>query len=135
MTTKSEANEAVYSRFKELWDDRTPFFFDNEKADTIPPLPWVRLVTREIEGQQETLGEPGNRRFLRRSMVILQVFTEKNIGVSKADELVTYARNIFEGTSFDGLWFLHGTVRELGITQEQFYQTNLEIRFDYEDKK
>ena len=135
MTTKLQANEAVYSRFKEEWDDRTPYLFDNEKSDEPIPLPWVRLVTREVEGTQETLGEPGNRRFLRRSTVIVQIFTQMNSGVKDADEMAAFIRGIFEGKSFDGLWFFHGTVRELGITQEQMHQTNLEIRFDYEERK
>lgn len=135
MTTKVEANEAIYSRFKEQWGDRTPFFFDNEKADGPQELPFVRLVTREVEGTQETLGAVGDRRFLRRATIIMQLFSDRNIGVKESDELITIARNIFEGTSFNGIWCFHGTIRELGITQDQVHQTNLEVRFDYEDRK
>lgn len=134
MTTRNEASEAIYTRWRDNWT-YTPYLFDNERPDVLPAVPWVRLVIRELEGQQETLAAVGNRRFLRRAMVVIQVFTELNQGIKASDELVHLARSVFEGTRFSGVWFLHGNVFDIGVTQEGLYQTNLQILFNYEEVK
>ena len=135
MTTLSQANEAVMTRFLTNWGTTTPVVLDNENPINQPTLPWVRAVIRGLENEQETLGTVGNRRFLRRAMLMIQVFTSLNIGSEAADLLVTTARNIFEGARFSGIWFFHGDVIPIGVTEDGVYQVNLEMKFNYEEVK
>lgn len=135
MTTLNEANEAVLDRWVTLWGTTTSYVFDNERPQSVLSPPWVRVVIRGLENVQETLGEVGRRRFLRRSQVFIQVFTALNVGTKQADELVQQARAIYEGTRFSGVWFFHGNVIPIGPIQDGLYQVNLELPFNYEEVK
>ena len=135
MTTISQAREAIYGRFNTNWGTTSPFQFDNENF-TPPDKAWARLVVRHIGSSQETLGSSGNRKFERRAVVFIQIFTKADKGTSEADTLVRIARDIFEGINFSGLRFLHGVIRETPEPQDsKWYQVVVEIFFAYDETK
>lgn len=134
MTTLGEAREAVYSRFVAQWGTTTPFVFDNEELEGPTDGPWARLTVRGLSRGQETMGRTGNRRFRSAALVFVQVYTRTNTGVKQGDELAAQARNIFEATSFDGLDFNDGVVRE-SDPQGKWYQHLVEVAFDYDEIK
>ncbi len=134
MTTLGEAKESVYSRFVTEWAAETPFVFDNEELEEPTNDPWVRVVVRSLSRRQETKGRTGNRRFRSSALVFVQVYTRTNIGVKQGDELAVQAMGIFEATSFDGLDFNDGAVRESG-PDGKWYQHLVEIAFDYDEIK
>lgn len=133
MTTLSQAKEAVYTRFVAQWGSTSPFVFDNEELEE-PDGPWVRLTVRGVGRAQETLGRVGNRKFRTAAAVFVQVYTRTNTGVKQGDALATQAKDIFEATSFSGLDFNDGEVRETG-PDGKWYQHMAEIAFDYEEIK
>ncbi len=134
MTTLNEAREAVYSRFVAQWGTTTPVVFDDEDLEEPADLPWVRLAVRSMSRGQETLGRVGNRKFRSAARVFVQVYTRTNTGVKQGDTLATQAKDIFEATSFSGLDFNDGVVRETG-PDGKWYQHVAEIVFDYEEIK
>lgn len=134
MTTLDEAKESVYSRFVAQWGTTTPFVFDNEVFEEPVDDPWVRLTVRSLSRGQETMGRTGNRRFRSAARVFVQVYTRTNTGVKQGDTLAVQAKDIFEATSFGGLDFNDGVVRETG-PDGKWYQHIVEIAFDYEEIK
>ncbi len=134
MTTLNEAREAVYTRFVTQWGTTTPVAFDDEDFEEPADSPWVRLTVRNVSRGQETLGRAGNRKFRSAAQVFVQVYTRTNTGVKQGDTLATQAKDIFEATSFSGLDFNDGVVRETG-PDGKWYQHLIEIAFDYEEIK
>ena len=135
MTTINEATSAIYSRFETQFNTVTPFLFDNEDANTeIEPNEsgeaWVRLVVRHIGSQQETLGQVGNRKYMRSGLILVQVFTPKNEGRKASDDLVEEIRDIYEGTNFGGVIVNNVVNREVG-PQDDEYQVVVEAAFNY----
>lgn len=136
MTTLNEAKEAIYQKFK---DEFTGVVWgrvglDNEEFNTPDSGDWVRLVVRSLSRKQNTLGKVGNRKFRAKALVLVQVFTEANTGVKQSDTLATEAANIFDGKSFSGLDFWSALVREVG-PDKKWYQTMVEVEFDYDEIK
>jgi len=134
MTTINDAKKTVYNTFIAGWTAETaPFTFDNESFSP-PVTEWVRLVVRNTNSNQETLGQKTARRFLRQASVLIQIFTVANTGTKEADRLADVAKNIFEGERIGNIWFLEADVRETG-TDGEWYQVVVEIIFNYEETK
>lgn len=135
MTTLLEAREVMYQAF-ETGIGATAHCYDNEQFTPPAGAIWTRLSVRHLLGEQETLGETGNRKFARTGLVLVQVFTPVDTGVRVTDTLVTTIRNIFEGKHFSGvgytIWLRGGTTRELGI-DDGYWQTIVEIPFYYNE--
>lgn len=136
MTTLSQAREAVYARFVANYTgvaaDRIAF--DNEKFEEPVAGDWVRLTVRSGPRGQDTLGRVGNRRYRSSARALVQVYTPTNTGTKQGDALATEARDVFEGTSFSGLDFTDGQVRESG-PGGRWYQHIADIEFDYDEIK
>ena len=133
---QQDAREALTQAWTTGWAGATPVVFANEELDP-PAAPWVRFSVLHQTGQQETLGGEGNRRFLRSGIVSIQVFVPSGQGgLRNSDALVHTARAIFEGKNFslNTLRCTNASVREIGEA-EGFYQTNIEIDFNYEETK
>lgn len=133
MATINDARKIVYNTFITEWGGETPFSFDNEKFNP-PESSWVRVVIRNIDSNQETLGPKTKRKFLRRALVIIQIFVKPDIGTKEADRLAEKAKNIFEGERVGDLWFLETNIRETG-TDGEWYQLIVETIFNYEETK
>ena len=138
MTTLTQAREAIYLAFTTAWGSETQFTFDNEDFKPPKDEPWVRLAVRHENGEQETLGPVGNRKFERTGRVLIQVFAVEDAGTERSDELLTLARNTFEGVTLAGTTVrFHGvTVREIGSTKkDKWFQTLVDAPFTYDETK
>lgn len=133
MTTLNEVREAIYQRFTSNYTS-TPFTFENESFDP-PETAWVRLSVRaNVSGGQETLGGSGERRFRRRGIVAVQVFTPRDQGLREGDLLAQNIRTIFESQRFSGIDTNDGIVRE-SSPQDDFFVHIVEVFFGYQETK
>ena len=134
MTTPSQAKLAITDLFVTEWADRTPYTKDNEefKPDDIPT--WVRLTIRHTGGNQETLGKKGNRKYERRGIITVSVFTPIETGTYDSDILSKAAQDIFEGENFGGVVVNDTNIREIGAN-DKWYQVLMEANFHYNELK
>lgn len=134
MTDNVAAKEAIYQAFVDGWASETAITFDNESFTPPAADPWVRVAVRHNASVQDSLGRPGNRRFMRLGSVFVQVFTPIDQGTLKADQLAKKAREIFEGKTLSGtsISFRDVAVREIGA-DGKWYQANVEAEFGYDE--
>lgn len=139
--TTPQAREAVYQRWL---DNVAPLGLDawtfEEEEGFVEPgqdKKWARVSVRDFGGGQNTIGqrEVSDRIFRRQAAVIVQVFTPRK-GMGPGDVLGQAIRAIFEATSFSGLDFGDGEIRQISPKKEdKFLQTNVEVVFDYDETK
>ncbi len=115
-----------------IWDAK------EEKGDKVrPDRPWARVSVQHNVSPQRTFGEPGNRRFERLGIVIVQVFTPMSIeqSVTLAEDLGIIARDAFEGrTTPGGVWFRNARLQEVG-PDDPWWQLNVSAEFTYDELK
>lgn len=133
MTTINAAKEAILARFNTAWAGQTPAFFDNEGGKDQDDS-WVRVVVRMVTSQQESLGPAGARKFLRRGIILVQVFTPPDQGTAESDGLVQDVLEALESANFSGVWTDAGEVRDIGVLNK-WYQANISIGFTFEETK
>lgn len=130
MTTQAEAREAIYLRFVTLWGTRTPYTFDAEAYDPPANADWVRLSVRHNRSDQESLGPPGARKYLRGGQIVVQVFTPADTGREAADGHEAVLRTIFEGVTFSGVTVNDAVFTEIGPDGD-YEQANYVADFEY----
>jgi len=133
MSTLTDIRKLIYKRFVTQWGDASIYTFDNE--DFKPSRDqWVRLSVRNNSSVQETLGTTGNRSYLRKGSIYIQIFSKIGTGVKESDLLCDLARTIFEGVTFNDIRCYDAFVRE-GIDDVPWKQTIAEIQFEYNQTK
>lgn len=142
MTTLTEARQAIFNRWVTLWvsggSERTPTVLEGESADALDKgnVAWVRVVAPESGAQPSvTLGPKLGRKFYRRGIITVQVFTLTNKGMSEAGTLAHEARSVLEGESFSGIDVLDGTTRESGGQKGKWQLTIVELPYRFEETK
>ena len=101
-----------------------------------PPGEWARFIVLSIGPRpgsvsaQVNIGGPGNRKFERGALATIQVYTRKDGGSDRGDELARIALEIFEAKAVDGLKFEAGIIREKG-TDGNWRVMHVEIPFFY----
>ena len=127
MTTINQAREAVYERWRVQWGTRTPFVFENEDERTLDAgsLPWARVVVRNHDGAQGTLGRAGERKFWRPILVFVQLFHPRNSGMKASGLDAAAAQAIFEASSFSGVHVFNMPVEELPVEPKDKWVTTL----------
>ncbi len=101
-----------------------------------PPEEWARFVVLQMgprpgrSGPQVNLGGVGNRKFERGALATIQVYTRKDGGSDRGDELSQIAIEIFEAKEIDGLKFEGGLIREKGV-DGSWRVLHVEIPFYY----
>ena len=135
MTLITDVREEIYQLFKTNWTF-TPYRFENEneKSAYAGSVSWVRLTVRNLAGAQETLGPKPHRKYVRAGMIIVQVFTPMNTGMSQAGTLAEAAKAIFEGESFSGIWCQNARIRDTG-NDGKWQQTSVEVDIVYFETK
>ena len=135
MTTVAEARNSVYQRWIDNWT-LTPFVFEGEGDEDLfgGSVAWARLSYRNTDGGQKTLGPLNGRKYERFASAVIQLYTPSDEGLTEAGTLAQAARAIFEGVTFDGIYFNNGVVREIG-DDGRWFQTNVEVFSDYEETK
>jgi hypothetical protein len=132
--TANQARASIYNRFNTLWGPLVPYTLDNEKFTPPETGAWVRLSVRNIDAGQETLGPVGTRKYERKGLINVQVFTETNKGVFEADSLSKLAQDIFEGVRFDEVIANNSIIKEVGVS-DGWYQNLVQIDFFYTEIK
>lgn len=140
MTTLNQARDAVYKRFIAEWldgaDPLTPYCFDNEGLIALPT--WARCSVRSLPGGQETLGAVGNRKFKRKALARVEIYTPPGAGLQAADALVLAAMTMFEGRSLLGttVKLYDAQSAEVGLVDEgRWFLSTVQAGFDYEQVK
>jgi hypothetical protein len=134
------ATEIAYQHWLTEWvlggSSRTPFVFENENSESLDggDVAWARVSVRELTGGQETLGQPGNRKFLRNMRVFVQIFTLVNQGMKEARELASAARAVWEARRISGLNFWDAIVTDSG-PDGRWQQTLVTASFFIEEIK
>jgi len=95
--TKADAVKAILQRWMIEWpslSDGTPYVFDNDVADESSTYARVRI--QSLQGGERTIGAPGNRRFVREGLIIVELRGPANHGRGPLDVLAAHVRTIFE---------------------------------------
>lgn len=114
MTSFAEAREAAYQH----WFDSAPsgldaWTFEGEHFEEPDQgKKWARFSFQQINGGQQTLGQSGNRKYRRRAIASIQIFTPRGEGLRNGDLLADEVVIAFESVSVSGLDFTNATVRE-----------------------
>lgn len=146
MITQSfkEAHDEIMGVFKAAWDTTGyPVIWPNlagavgDQIATAPTghIPYARISVRHLMGD-ETIGVVGGqRRYERRGMVIVQIFTPAGSGMDKAYDLAKTVADAFEGVvSGAGVWFRNVKIEEFGVVENTF-QVNVFANFVYDEVK
>lgn len=137
MTTEVEARRAIYDRMIANWDTTLAVFTLAPKSFNPPAASnWVRLAVVHEESEQRSLAGPllGSRKYVRSGQITLQIFSPINNGMEPNDEMVRAGRTLFEGVRFDGIRTFDAVANEIGPDGD-YFQTNLDVAFDYEEQK
>ncbi len=145
----SEFRSIAASAFIEGWVDdlgveltpvaiETDVLEDDETGAAVDPPAeeWARFKVLTIgprpgsSGPQVNIGGIGNRKFERGALATIQVYTRKDGGSDRGDELADIALEIFEAKNIDGLKFEGGRIREKGVDRN-WRVMHVEIPFYY----
>lgn len=97
------------------------------------PAPWVRLTIIFNDGRQSSLGDIGNRKFIKSGFVNAQIFTPSGTGTDKNDEMAQDSLNLLDSIRIDQkLWMYNGKIQTIGDSGG-YYQQNVVIEFNFED--
>lgn len=114
--TQSEARIIIHQAFVDNWSPTAPavpYTFPNEDFDAKDLPEWVRVGVRHVTGGQWTLGPKGDRVYRRRGAVVVEVYSPVDRGLLRLDELMTAARDIYEGENLSQVMFNDGNATEL----------------------
>tara|TARA_R110000796_G_scaffold41179_2_gene101985 strand:+ start:29209 stop:29622 length:414 start_codon:yes stop_codon:yes gene_type:complete len=133
--TLNEAREAVYQRFVDNTSlAGSAYTFASESFKPAADTAWARVTVTHEAGEQDSMGKAGDRKYLRRGRLLVQLFGPVDQGLRALDLLADATRDIFEGTQFSGLYFVSADVRETGQDGEWF-QLVVDAPFDYQETK
>ena len=133
--TANEAKIAVITMFTTGWNNATLIDAENEKFTEPESDPWVRITIRNLPGGQSTMGKDGNRKYERKALVFIQVFTPVGTGTADADLLAQDAQTILESKRLSiQSWTGNATIREVGA-EGKWYAINVETELNYEEIK
>ena len=131
--TPTEARKAIMSRYWNAFNGQFPIAIDNKKFDPpSTPSKWVRLSVQFNDGNQDSLGRSGNRKFVKRGLIFVQVFTPSNKGTNDNDGTAADSVNIFDGVRINDLWMYNGRIETVGSDGE-YYQQNAVVEFEFEN--
>jgi len=135
--TTDQARTIIYQEFEDKWNPSAPtvpFCFPNEEFDASDLKEWVRVSVRHALGGQWTLGQSGGRVFRRRGAVYIEVYSPVDRGLLRLDELMSAARDIYEGKNISQVCFNDGQCFELPA-EEQWARGDVSVAFWYDETK
>ncbi len=138
--TFDEAQDEILTVFKDAWDPTGWIaLYENVAGDppsTATPVPWARVVLRNVTGQQGSLsGALGTQRWDREGNVIIQVFVPAGEGLSRSKNLVKIVVDAFEGVATPlNVRFRNVRTNEIGESGEWF-QVNVIADFLFDEIK
>ena len=96
--TEVQAVEAIIQAWRTGWEARqplVPWTTENEVFETAAA--WARISITHTSSAQATMGAPGARRWDRRGIIAVQLFTTPNVGIAVAAGLADDVRAVLEG--------------------------------------
>ncbi len=145
MTTQAEARTQIIALFRTAWlangtSSPIPIVYDdveggkpNGEDANGRALPWVRISVRHLIEEQDTMGRPGNRRFLAEGIATVEIYTAPGDGHTLGDPLSRIAKLAFRGNSTSGgVWFPIVSPREIGM-DGNWFRREVAATFKYED--
>ncbi len=134
--TRSEAKNVLLKEFITEYAEATPVAYTNNENFTKPSnSSWVRFSIQNNDSFQATLGIAPVRRFERLGLITAQVFIPVNTGTYEGDILCESIINIFEGKRFGIIVCGTGVYSETGVTETDWFQFNIIIPYDFDQKK
>lgn len=134
--TEQEVREAIVSRYLNQFSAQFPIAIDNVSfSPPETPSKWARINVQFNNGSQDTLGRPGNRKFLSSGVVFIQVFTPINTSTNGNDTTARESKILLDGIRIDDLWLYNGRVVTVGNSDSKYWQQNVVIEFDFEDTR
>jgi hypothetical protein len=140
VTVWREVQDALYSRFSEMWADRTPFRFANEEPIDPPSTgEWIESVLiQRRPGGPGTIGSPGNRKMDRRGVVYILLRGALDVGSGPLADRAQEAADVFENCRVPTHHIRFETV-DVGeaslIEDARRWGVTVEAPFDYEETK
>lgn len=131
MTTHSEAQKAIETRFDTNWsDDEVVYRFEQDPRKK-PSGPHIRLFVRSLRALE--VGYKGaNILYRRPGWISMQCFVQVGTGTQAARAMADAAIEIFEGQQFSGVTCRESEVVELGDDGKGFWQANAKVFFDFD---
>lgn len=129
--TPTEVRNTIQSRYLDQFTGQFPIALDNQQFD--PPVgnKWTRVSVQFNTGSQDSLGTVLNRKFLRKGILFIQIFTPANTATNANDDLARSSLELFEGEHIGDLWFVNGRIITIG-TDGTWYQQNVVLEFNYQ---
>lgn len=151
MISTPAARDEMQARFYDDWRSKAPLVWSGgvprvlwdakeEKDKAKRPRadePWARVSVQHNINPQRAFGEPGNRRFERLGIIMVQVFSPMSLeqSVTLAEGLGIIARDAFEGKDTPGgVWFRNTRMQEVGPS-DPWWQLNVSAEFTYDELK
>jgi len=135
--TYEQAYDEMLTLLKDAWDPTTyTMHWEGLDEDRDAGLdPWATVMVRHATGNQATLGGKGQRQFLRRGIVIIDLNTPSTSGLSQAYQLAKVVADAYEGVSSpNGVWFRNVRINENG-RNGTFNRLSVVIDFEYYEIK
>lgn len=133
MPTFVEVRKSAIDRFNTGWSSATPVVLANERYDGADSF--VRLSFFEDARFQDTLAPVGNRRYKSLCTMVAQVFVPLGDGEKAAWELADDALKIMEGEGeSSGVEYFRARRRVVGAS-DAWYQINVEVMFDFQERR
>ena len=137
MTPKGAKNAVVQRYLDEFLGD-FPIALSNQpfsKPEPAAGVRWVRLDVRLVSGGQDTLGAPGQRKFVSSGVATVQVFTPSGDATDINDDLAKASLDLLDGVRIGtDLWTDGGRILTVG-TDGEWYQQNVAINVHFEETR
>jgi hypothetical protein len=134
--TPAQAQQIVLARWVSQWLNGVPFRFTNEGWNPGVDIPdggeWASCVIRPvIAGRQHTLGAPGQRKFERTLLLVVEIHTPSDQGSARAVELASEALDMFTGWREGGIFSRDDASVPETLNNGRDYVVVVEISFTY----
>ena len=132
-----EAREILYQLWATEWGTTTAYVFGNEGSSDLDEGedPFASVSVVEVGGGQRTLGGDGLRRFKRDILIVVALYVPKDAGMSQSGTLANAARDVFESKTTSQVYTNDARVIDVGISDDKWKRTNVEIDGWFEDTK
>lgn len=112
--TYEEARDAIYKVFLDIWGTGPVVWDDMFARAPDETIPWSRVILKHNAGYQSSLAnDVGNRRFARKGILLIQIFTPAGRGRTQGYQLATKVANAYEDAKLD-VWFRNTRISEKG---------------------
>lgn len=130
----SQAEAEIRSFFNTAWASATKIAWPDIDFTIPNDETWIRFTCEENDGEQVSMGDPGNNRFRHYGLVTVQVFQPKGQGSIDARSKAATALGVFMGAeTSNGIKFYNVRGRQVGNDGNGFYQINVLASFYYDE--